>query len=178
MRHACRACQANPNGWTYAIAGFVQGTSIPTLGEVLAAGPQVQRRWHSLSLALARCRTATITIAGKKARATIQPLPFPQVASTSSAYAWAFADRGDPDRHRPCPFPGREIRGLSRLLRPGTALGCDGAGVRERSGGQGGEGIDRSRQRRGLDRVRAGADRAHQLGTVAYRAAGSGPPWS
>ena len=84
----------NPNGWTYAIAGFVQGTSIPTVGEVLATGPQAQQRWQSLDQALARCRTATITIAGKKAEATVQPLSFPRVASTSSAYAWAFTIAG------------------------------------------------------------------------------------
>ena len=85
---------ASPRGWTYATAGFVEGTSIPTLGEVLATGPQVQRRWQSLSLALAHCRTATITIAGRKAGATVRPLSFPRIASTSSAYAWAFTISG------------------------------------------------------------------------------------
>jgi len=80
----------NPSGWTYATAAFVQGTAVPTLGEVLATGPQARQRWHGLAQALARCRTATLTIAGNKARATIQPLSFPRVAATSSAYAWAF----------------------------------------------------------------------------------------
>jgi len=85
---------ANPKEWTYQVAAFVQGTSIPALTEVLAAGPQVQQRWQSLGRALARCHTATITIAGTKATATIQPLSFPRVASTSSAYAWAFTIAG------------------------------------------------------------------------------------
>jgi pimeloyl-ACP methyl ester carboxylesterase len=85
---------ANPSGWTYAIAAFVQGTAIPTLSEVLATGPQAQQRWQSLGQALARCRTATLTIAGQKSRATIQPLSFPQVASMSSASAWAFTISG------------------------------------------------------------------------------------
>jgi pimeloyl-ACP methyl ester carboxylesterase len=85
---------ANPKGLTYVSAGFVEGTAIPTLVEVLATGTQVRERWQGLSRALARCRTATITIAGKKATATIRPLSFPQVASTSSAYAWAFTTAG------------------------------------------------------------------------------------
>ncbi|MGE5289484.1 MAG: alpha/beta fold hydrolase [Micromonosporaceae bacterium] len=85
---------ANPKGWTYATAAFVEGTAIPTFVEVLATGPQVQRRWQSLSWAMARCRTATITVGGTKARATVQPLPFPRVASPSSAYAWAFTTGG------------------------------------------------------------------------------------
>ena len=75
-------------------AGFVEGTAIPTVVEVLAAGPKAQQTWRSLGQALARCRTATITITGKKATATIRPLPFPRVASTSSAYAWAFTTAG------------------------------------------------------------------------------------
>jgi pimeloyl-ACP methyl ester carboxylesterase len=85
---------AHPKGWTYQAAAFVQGTAIPSLGEVLATGPQAQRAWQSLGRALARCRTATITIAGKKASVTIRPLPFPHAASSSSAYAWALTIAG------------------------------------------------------------------------------------
>jgi pimeloyl-ACP methyl ester carboxylesterase len=84
----------NPKGWTYATAGFVQGTSIPTLGEELVTGPQAQRMRQSLDRALARCRTATITIAGTKAKATINHLSFPQVAGTADAYVWAFTFAG------------------------------------------------------------------------------------
>jgi hypothetical protein len=72
----------------------VEGTAIPTVVEVLAAGPKAQQTWRSLAQALAQCRTATITITGKKATATIRPLPFPRVAGTSSAYAWAFTTAG------------------------------------------------------------------------------------
>ena len=85
---------ANQKGLTYATAAFVEGTAIPTVVEVLAAGPKAQQTWRSLAQALAHCRTATITITGKKATATIRPLPFPRVASTSSAYAWAFTTSG------------------------------------------------------------------------------------
>ena len=87
---------ANHQGYTYASAAFVQGTSIPTLGEVLAAGPQAQRQWQRLNSALARCQTATITVAGEKAPVTIQPISFPQVGSGSTAYAWTFTVAGIP----------------------------------------------------------------------------------
>lgn len=85
---------ANSAGFTYAAAGFVQGTVIPTLGEVLATGPQAKPRWRTLSRALAHCRTATITIAGNKAPVTITPLSFPRSASTTAAYAWTFTIAG------------------------------------------------------------------------------------
>jgi len=87
---------ANPKGYTYAAAAFVQGTSIPSLGEVLATGPQAQRQWQSLDSALARCQTATITVAGDRAPVTIRPMSFPRVGSWSSAYAWTFTISGIP----------------------------------------------------------------------------------
>ena len=87
---------ANHQGYTYAAAAFVQGTSIPSLGEVLATGPQAQRQWQSLDGALARCRTATITVAGDKAPVTIRPAAFPRVGSWSAAYAWTFTIAGIP----------------------------------------------------------------------------------
>jgi pimeloyl-ACP methyl ester carboxylesterase len=85
---------AHPKGYTYARAGFVEGTSLPSVSEVLATGPQAQQMWQSLGRAMARCRTATFTTAGEKITATIRPLPFPRVASTSSAYVWAFTTEG------------------------------------------------------------------------------------
>jgi len=85
---------ANLKGLTYAAVAFVQGTAIPTLKEVLATGPQARQTWRNVAQALARCRTATITITGNKATATIQPLPLPRMASVSSAYAWAFTIAG------------------------------------------------------------------------------------
>jgi pimeloyl-ACP methyl ester carboxylesterase len=87
---------ASPKGFTYADTAFVQGPSIPTLGEVLATGPQAQREWQSLDSALARCRTATITVAGEQAPVAIRPLSFPRVGSSSSAYAWTFTVSGIP----------------------------------------------------------------------------------
>jgi hypothetical protein len=77
---------ANSTGFTYAAAAFVQGTAIPTLSEILAAGPQAKPRWRSLSQALAHCRTATITIAGKKAPVAITPHP-------GAGHAFLFQDQ-------------------------------------------------------------------------------------
>ena len=85
---------ANSRGWTHETAAFVQGTSIPSLGEVVATGPQARARWRDLSRALAGCRTAKITIAGKPATATVRPMSFPRVAGVTSAYAWAFTTAG------------------------------------------------------------------------------------
>jgi pimeloyl-ACP methyl ester carboxylesterase len=85
---------ADSAGFTHAAAGFVQGTAIPALGEVLATGAQARPRWRSLSRALAHCRTATITIAGKKAPVTITPLSVPRAATTTAAYAWTFTITG------------------------------------------------------------------------------------
>lgn len=87
---------SNHQGYTYASAAFVQGTSIPSLGEVLATGPQAQRQWQSLNSAMARCQTATITVAGQKAPVTIRPISFPRVGGGSSAYAWTFTVSGIP----------------------------------------------------------------------------------
>ena len=85
-----------PKGDTDAAAAFVEGSSIPSLGEVLTTGPQAQQHWRSLGSALAACRTATITIAGEKSAVTIRPLSFPRVGSSSSAYAWTFTTSGIP----------------------------------------------------------------------------------
>jgi pimeloyl-ACP methyl ester carboxylesterase len=85
-----------PVGWTYADAGFVEGTAIPNVGEVLASGAAVRQHWQALARALASCRSATFTIGAKKAKATIRPLAFPRVAGTSSAYAWSFTLGGLP----------------------------------------------------------------------------------
>ena len=85
---------AHPKGLTYAVAGFVAGTAIPTFGEALAPGPQARTTWNHLNSALRNCRSATLVIAGKKVHSTVRPLPFPSVGSSSSAYAWAFSLSG------------------------------------------------------------------------------------
>ncbi len=85
---------ARPKGLTYAVAGFVAGTAIPTLGEALERGPQARQTWQRLNSALAHCGSATLVIAGQKVHSTIRPLPFPRVGISSSAYAWAFTLSG------------------------------------------------------------------------------------
>ena len=84
----------HPKGLTYQAASFVEGTAIPTATEVLATGPQIRRTWQDLGQAMARCRTAAITIAGNKVMATIRPLSFPHVAGVSATYAWSFTAGG------------------------------------------------------------------------------------
>ena len=108
----------------------MQGTSIPSLGEVLAAGPQAQRQWQSLGSALARCRTATITVGGVKAPVTIRPISFPTVGSGSSAYAWTFTVSGIPVGDDLILFRAGSLRGLPHLRRRGVPVARYGAGVR------------------------------------------------
>ena len=84
-----------PKGWTYETAGFVQGTSIPNLGEVLATGTQVvQQTWKRFDRALANCRTATLLLGGTRVKVAVHHLAFPRLGRTSSAYAWTFTYAG------------------------------------------------------------------------------------
>jgi pimeloyl-ACP methyl ester carboxylesterase len=85
---------SSPKGWTYLAVAFVQGSSIPNLGEVLATGAQVPGTWSRFARALARCRTATLQLAGTKVKVAVRPLPFPKVTHGSSAYAWTFTLAG------------------------------------------------------------------------------------
>jgi pimeloyl-ACP methyl ester carboxylesterase len=81
-------------GFTDETAGFVQGSSIPNLGEVLASGTEVGTTWKRFGGALAGCRTATLSFGDTKVKATIRPLVFPRLGRTSSAYAWTFTLAG------------------------------------------------------------------------------------
>jgi pimeloyl-ACP methyl ester carboxylesterase len=76
--------------WTHEVASFVQGSSIPTFLEVLAAGPNVDRPWQRLAAALARCRSATLDFSGTKVRSSVRPISFPAVGGSPSATAWSF----------------------------------------------------------------------------------------
>lgn len=84
----------HPKGLAYETAAFVQGTSIPNVGEVLATGPQVRATWQRLNRSLADCSAATLSIAGKKVRASIRPLTLPVSAPASAAYTWTFTYAG------------------------------------------------------------------------------------
>jgi pimeloyl-ACP methyl ester carboxylesterase len=83
-----------PTGWTYQVVGFVDGTSLPNVGEVLAGGAQVAPTWARLDRALAHCRTAMLQLGGARVEATVRPLAFPRVGRSSSAYAWTFTSAG------------------------------------------------------------------------------------
>jgi pimeloyl-ACP methyl ester carboxylesterase len=80
--------------WSYQTAAFVEGTSIPNLGEVLATGPGVEQAWKQLDDALAGCRSATLVLGGTKVEASVHPLAFAGVSGTSSAYAWTLTVAG------------------------------------------------------------------------------------
>jgi pimeloyl-ACP methyl ester carboxylesterase len=167
---------ANPKGWTYATAGFVEGTSIPALGEVLATGPQAQPMWQHLARALARCRTATLTIAGTKAKATVRPLSFPRVAGTSAAYAWAFTIAGIQIGFDLVLFTAGTYAGYltySDLGPPAVATvqAFVHAAVAKAETGSA------ARVTGAVSIASAPVQTAHtKLGTIAYRIIGSGPP--
>ena len=80
--------------WSYETAAFVEGESIPNLGEVLASGPGVDQAWTRFADALASCRSATLVLGSIKVKAIVRPLAFPRVGSSSSAYAWALSVAG------------------------------------------------------------------------------------
>ena len=86
--------ETGPKGWSYQVAGFVEGKSIPNLGEVLATGALVGKAWNRFGRALAGCHQATLVLGGTKVEATVHRLGFPRVGRTSSAYAWAFTLAG------------------------------------------------------------------------------------
>ncbi len=170
------ALPANPKGWTYRTAAFVQGASIPSLGEVLGTGSQAQQQWQNLDRALARCRTASITVAGETAEVTIRPLSFPRVGSTSSAYAWTFTVSGIRIGACLVLFDAGTYMGYlsySDLGAPATATVkafADAAVAKAERGST-------TPVPDGVSIASAPVRTAHTtLGTVAYRTIGSGPP--
>jgi pimeloyl-ACP methyl ester carboxylesterase len=84
----------NPKGWSYTTAAFVEGESIPNVGEVLATGAQVQQVWYRFDTALASCRSALLQFGNTKVEASVRRLAFPRLGRTSSAYGWAFTLAG------------------------------------------------------------------------------------
>lgn len=72
-------------GSSYQTAAFVEGKSIPNLGEALATGTRSERAWNKAANALARCRSATLVLGGTKVNATVHCLAFPRVGHNSSA---------------------------------------------------------------------------------------------
>jgi pimeloyl-ACP methyl ester carboxylesterase len=167
---------ANHQGYTFASAAFVQGTSIPSLGEVLAAGPRAQRQWQSLNSALARCRTATITVGGVQAPVTIRPISFPRVGGGSTAYAWTFTVSGIPVGDDLILFRAGSYEGYLTYAdvgspSPATVHAFADAAVAKAEHGS-------TAPVPGAVSITSAPVRtvATRLGTVTYRAVGSGPP--
>ena len=167
---------ASHQGYTYAAAAFVQGTSIPTLGEVLAAGPQAQRQWQSLDGALANCRTATITVAGDKAPVTIRPVSFPRVGTWSAAYAWTFTIEGIPVGDDLILFRAGDYEGYLSYAGVGSPAPATVQAFAEAAAAKAEHGSTAPVP--GTVSITSAPVRTvpTKLGTVAYRAAGSGPP--
>jgi len=86
----------NSSGLTSATASYVQGSAVPSFGEVLATGTQAAARWARLDQTMAACHSATLTVAGQRTALTIKPLAFPRVGTASSAYLWTFTVSGIP----------------------------------------------------------------------------------
>jgi hypothetical protein len=78
-------------GWTYRTAGFVEGKSIPNLGEALASGARVEQVWNGFDRALSACRSAALVLGGTRVKATVHRLTLASFGRSSSAYAWAFS---------------------------------------------------------------------------------------
>ena len=78
----------SPVGPTYDTAGFVEGAGVPSLHEALASGAQAEATWQRSNTALAGCRTATFVYKGTKVVATGVPFAFVRLGRSSSAYAW------------------------------------------------------------------------------------------
>jgi pimeloyl-ACP methyl ester carboxylesterase len=91
---SCLSSLGKPRGLTSASEAFVQGTSIPSVAEVLAVGSHVHATWKRLGQALGGCHTLMIPIGKARVRSSIRPLAFPRIGSSSSAYAWSFTISG------------------------------------------------------------------------------------
>jgi pimeloyl-ACP methyl ester carboxylesterase len=167
---------AKPQGFTYAAAAFVEGTSIPSFGEALATGPQAQRQWQSLDSSLARCQTATITVAGQKAAASIRPLSFPRVGSWSSAYAWTLTISGIPVDVDLILFRAGNYQGYLTYTAVGTPTVATVQAFADAAAAK----AERGSTTPVPDSVSITSvpvrTVATKLGTVAYRVIGNGPP--
>ena len=166
----------NPKGWSDQAAGFVEGKSIPTLGEVLAAGAGVEQAWQQFDHALEGCRSATLVLGGTKVQATVHPLAFPRVGESSSAYAWTFTIAGIRIGSDLVLFQTGRYRGylsyadLGEPLTSTVEAFARAAVAKAQSG-------SKARVPDAVSIASAPVQTAHTpLGAVAYREIGTGPP--
>jgi pimeloyl-ACP methyl ester carboxylesterase len=166
----------NPKGWSYQTAGFVEGRSIPNLGEVLATGARVQQAWDRFDRALASCQSATLHVGIAQVEASVRRLAFPRLGRTSSAYAWAFTLSGIRLGFDLVLFQTDRYGGylsLASLGQPATAtvVAFARAAVAKAQSGRTAPVPD------SVSIASAPVRTAHtRLGTVGYRAIGTGPP--
>lgn len=86
------SCIPKQRGLGLVSEAFVEGTSVPALGEALGSGAKARASWQQLRAAMANCRSATFTYDGKRVSATVQPLSLPSPAlAGSSADQWSFS---------------------------------------------------------------------------------------
>jgi pimeloyl-ACP methyl ester carboxylesterase len=166
----------NPKGWSYQTAGFVEGKSIPNLGEVLATGARVEQMWTRFGGALANCRSAVLKLGNTTVEATVRRLAFPRLGRTSSAYAWAFSLAGIRLGFDLVLFQTSRYDGylsFANLGQPATATveAFARAAVAKAQSGATAPVAD------SVSIASAPVRTAHtRLGTVGYRAIGTGPP--
>jgi pimeloyl-ACP methyl ester carboxylesterase len=166
----------SPKGWSYQTASFVEGKSIPNLGEVLATGAPVEQVWARFDEALARCRSAMLQFGNTKVEATVRRLAFPRLGRTSSAYAWAFTLAGIRLGFDLVLFQTRRDNGYlsyANLGQPATATVeafARAAVAKAQSGAT-------ARVADNVSVASAPVRTAHtRLGAVEYRVIGTGPP--
>jgi pimeloyl-ACP methyl ester carboxylesterase len=166
----------NPKGWSYQTAGFVEGKSIPNLGQVLATGARVEQVWDRFGGALASCRSALLKLGNTTVEATVRRLAFPRLGRTSSAYSWAFTLAGIRVGFDLVLFQTSRYDGYlsyADLGQPATATGAAfaRAAVAKAQTGATAPVPD------SVSIASAPVRTAHtRLGTVGYRAIGTGPP--
>ncbi|MGH2914230.1 MAG: alpha/beta fold hydrolase [Steroidobacteraceae bacterium] len=166
----------HPKGVTQATERFTEGKSIPSLVEVLASGPHTQRAWAGLERALARCQTITIDLAGTKVKSSGHPIAFPRLGDGSSAYAWAFSLEGIKINFDLIVFEAGRDHGYVSYAdlgapAPATVKAFASAAVRKLATGS------TARVPNTVSIASMPVQIAHtNLGDVAYRALGSGPP--
>jgi pimeloyl-ACP methyl ester carboxylesterase len=167
---------AHPKGVTDASAAFVQGTSIPSLGEVLVQGPQAHATWRRLERALALCRAATIRIGATKVQASIHQLVSAELGGNVSADTFTFTVAGIRFSADLVAFDAGRYSGYVSYADVGTPplatvkAFLDSAIAKANSGS--------TARMTATDSVASAPILAAHtaLGTVAYRAVGAGPP--
>lgn len=165
-----------PEGWTYETASFVDGESIPNVGEVLATGAQVSGTWARFDHALTRCRTATLQLGHATVEATVRPLALPRIARNSSAYAWHLTLTGIRIGFDLVLFEAGSYRGYLSYADLGTPSRAVVTAFVRAAVAKAGAGAT-GRVPNGVSITSAAAQTVKTgSGRVAYRTTGSGPP--